>query len=55
MERLGRFARTSCGTSLIWCVFGLLMLLATKPVWGRAVFGYEPTAYDLLTLGCFGL
>jgi hypothetical protein len=54
MERLGRYARTPYGAALIWCGFGLLTILAMEPVWGRILFGYEPTAYDLLSLRCFG-
>jgi hypothetical protein len=55
MERLGRYARMPYGTALIWCGFGLLTILATKPVWSRLLFGYEPTTYELLSLRCFGL
>lgn len=55
MVQLWRYARTPHGAALIWCIFGLLAVLATKPVWSRLLFGYEPTIDDLLSLRCFGL
>lgn len=55
LRRLGRHTRTSYGATLIWLGFGLLMVMATKPVRSRLVFGYEATAYDLLSLRCFGM
>jgi hypothetical protein len=55
MNWLVRNARTPYGAALIWCGFALLTVIATKPVWGRLVFGYQATEYDLLSLRCFGL
>jgi hypothetical protein len=55
VERLGRYARSPCGAALIWCGFGVLAVLAAKPVWSRVLFGWNPTFDDLLSLRCLGL
>ena len=54
MERLAQCARSSAGVTLIGCGFAFLAILATKPVWSRLLFGYEPSFEDLLLLRCFG-
>jgi hypothetical protein len=34
----------------MWLLFGLGVLLATAPVWQRAVYGFDPTLDQLLQL-----
>jgi hypothetical protein len=34
----------------MWVLFGLGLLLATAPVWQRAVYGFNPTFDQLLQL-----
>jgi hypothetical protein len=38
---------------LIWLAFALALVLATKPVWGFWVFGFNPSFEDLLRIRCF--
>ncbi len=54
MEKLAEYARTPYGVALIWCGFAVMVIFATRPVWSRLLFGYEPTLDDLLSLRCFG-
>ena len=35
-------------TALVWSGFALALVVATAPVWQRAVYGFNPTLDDLL-------
>lgn len=35
--------------------FALAVVLATEPVWSRAIFGYSPTFEELLLVRCLGV
>jgi hypothetical protein len=41
-------------TAIPWIIFGLALLLATKPVWGIVLLGFNPTLGDFLAIQCFG-
>ena len=34
--------------ALIWSAFALAVIVATAPVWQRAVYGFNPTFDDVL-------
>jgi hypothetical protein len=55
MGRLIELGRSPIVIALIWLGFAVMLMLATKPVWGRLIFGYQPTLEELLSLRCFGV
>jgi hypothetical protein len=40
--------------ALVWLGFGVLLLLATAPVWGALVYGVDPTLDQALLFICGG-
>jgi hypothetical protein len=54
MDVLAQYARSTYGVALIWCGFAILAAAATKPLWSKLVFGYEPSLEELLSFRCLG-
>jgi hypothetical protein len=42
-------------TAAIYAAFAAATILATRPVWSRLVFGFEPSFDDLLLVRCLAL
>jgi hypothetical protein len=40
-------------TIFIWAAFAVATIWATKPIWSYAIFGFNPTLDDLLSIRCF--
>jgi hypothetical protein len=47
--------RRTVAASAIWLAFGAALVLATRPVWGQLLFGFEPTFEDLLQVRCLAV
>ncbi len=38
---------------IIWATFAVATVWATNPIWSYAIFGFNPTLDDLLSIRCF--
>lgn len=47
---MNHMAAREAHNALIWSLFAGLLLLATAPVWGQALYGFNPTIDQLLEI-----
>ena len=47
-------AKQAVTNALVWSAFALALVVATSPIWQRAVYGFNPTLDDVLRVALCG-